>query len=194
MLTILNFIIESFINKLQSKKRREFSFENFIIKFRRFSFENQIAFVNFESQSNIRKTIVEKTIYRQSQISQLTMFININSAIQIVINKFMKTMFQRFKNLINKQHQFSTIDFVFNANVNSNQFIIKFSFKKLKFFDHKYDKKTITKNEFIENTFEKTIYKNSHIFINRVRNFTQTFETKIIKNNLFRCLKKNVLT
>ena len=194
MLTILNFIIESFINKLQSKKRREFSFENFIIKFRRFSFENQIAFVNFESQSNIRKTIVEKTIYRQSQISQLTMFININSAIQIVINKFIKTMFQRFKNLINKQHQFSTIDFVFNANVNSNQFIIKFSFKKLKFFDHKYDKKTITKNEFIENTFEKTIYKNSHIFINRVRNFTQTFETKIIKNNLFRCLKKNVLT
>ena len=113
---------------------------------------------------------------------------------QIVIDKFMKTMFQRFKNLIDKQYQFSIINFVFNANVDSNQFTIKFSFKKLKFFDHKYDKKTTTKNEFIENTFEKTIYKNLHIFINRVRDFTQTYKTKIIKNNFFRYLKKNVLT
>ena len=102
-------------------------------------------------------------------------------------------MFQRFKNLINKQHSSSTIEFVFNANVDNNQFTIKFSFKKLKFFDYKYDKKTTTKNEFIENTFEKTIYKNLHIFINRIRNFIQTFENEIIKNNFFRCLKKNVL-
>ena len=121
------------------------------------------------------------------------MFININFVVQTVINKFMKTMFQRFKNLINKQHSSSTIKFVFNANVNNNQFIIKFSFKKLKFFDHKYDKKTTTKNEFIKNTFEKTIYKNLHIFINRIRNFIQTFKNKIIKNNFFRYLKKNVL-
>ena len=69
LLTILNFIFELFINKLHSKKRREFLFENFIIKFRKFLFENQ-SFVNqkqisinFESQLNIQKTIVEKTIY-----------------------------------------------------------------------------------------------------------------------------------
>ena len=121
------------------------------------------------------------------------MFVNINFVVQIVIDKFIKTMFQRFKNLINKQHSSSTIEFVFNANVNNNQFTIKFSFKKLKFFDHKYDKKTTTKNEFIKNTFEKTIYKNLHIFISRIRNFIQTFKNKIIKNNFFRCLKKNVL-
>ena len=121
------------------------------------------------------------------------MSININLTMQIVIDKFIKTMFQRFKNLIDKQHQFSTIDFVFNANVDNNQFTIKFSFKKLKFFDYKYNKKTTTKNEFIKNTFKKTIYKNLHIFINCIRNFTQTFKTKIIKNNFFRCLKKNVL-
>ena len=99
-------------------------------------------------------------------------------------------MFQRFKNLINKQHQFSIINFIFNANVDNNQFIIKFSFKKLKFFNYKYDKKTTTKNEFIENTFKKTIYKNLHIFINRIQNFTQIFKTKIIKNNFFCYLKK----
>ena len=68
-------------------------------------------------------------------------------------------MFRRFKNLINKQYSLSIIEFVFNANVNNNQFTIKFSFKKLKFFDYKYDKKTITKNEFIENTFEKIFIK-----------------------------------
>ena len=39
--TISNFIFEFFINKLNLKKRREFSFENFITKFRKFSFENQ---------------------------------------------------------------------------------------------------------------------------------------------------------
>ena len=99
-------------------------------------------------------------------------------------------MFQRFKNLINKQHSSSTIEFVFITNVNNNQFTIKFSFKKLKFFDHKYEKNKKTKNEFIENTIEKTIYKNSHIFVNRVRNFIRIFETKIVKNNFFRCLKK----
>ena len=69
------------------------------------------------------------------------MFANINSIVQIVIDKFIKTMFQRFKNLINKQHSSSTIEFIFTINVNNNQFTIKFSFKKLKFFDHKYEKK-----------------------------------------------------
>ena len=118
------------------------------------------------------------------------MFVNINFVVQIVIDKFIKTMFQRFKNLINKQHSSLTIKFVFNANVDNNQFTIKFLFKKLKFFDHKYNKKTTTKNKFIENTFEKTIYKNLHIFINCIRNFIQTFENEIIKNNFFRCLKK----
>ena len=55
-------------------------------------------------------------------------------------------------------------EFAFNVNVNNNQFIIKFAFKKLKFFDYKYNKKTTTKNKFIKNTFEKTIYKNLYIF------------------------------
>ena len=106
----------------------------------------------------------------------------------------MKTTFQRFKNLINKQHSSSTIEFVFTTNVDNNQFTIKFSFKKLKFFDHKYEKKTTTKNKFIENIIEKTIYTNLHIFINCIRNFIRIFETKIVKNNFFRYLKKkNVL-
>ena len=74
-------------------------------------------------------------------------------------------MFQRFKNLINKQYSLLTIEFVFNVNVNNNQFTIKFSFKKLKFFDYKYDKKTIAKNEFIENTTKKIVYRNLYIFI-----------------------------
>ena len=198
--TISNFVTESSISKLQLKKRRELSFENFIIKSQRFSFEKQQfvsqkqTFVSPESQSNTRETIAEKTIYRQPQSSQSNMSININSAVQAAIDKFMKTMFQRFKGLIDKQHQPSTTDSAFNANVDSNQFTIKFSFKELEFFDHKYDKKTTAKNEFIENTSEKTVYKNSHIFISRARNFTQTFEAKVIKNNFFRCLKKNVLT
>ena len=71
--TISNFIIEFFNNNLQSKKRREFLFNDFVVKsFRKFVFENlqfdnqKQTFVNFESQSNTRKTIVEKIIYRQS--------------------------------------------------------------------------------------------------------------------------------
>ena len=87
---------------------------------------------------------------------------------------------------MNKQHSLSTIKFVFTINVDNNQFTIKFSFKKLKFFDYKYEKK----NEFIKNTIEKTIYKNSHIFVNCIQNFIRTFETKIVKNDFFRCLKK----
>ena len=39
-------------------------------------------------------------------------------------------------------------------------------------------------------THKKTIYRNLHIFVNRIQNFIQTFKTKIIKNNFFRCLKK----
>ena len=73
ILTISNFIIEFFNDNLQSKKRREFLFNDFVVKsFRKFVFENlqfdnqKQTFVNFESQSNTRKTIVEKIIYRQS--------------------------------------------------------------------------------------------------------------------------------
>ena len=138
--TISNFIIEFFNDNLQSKKRREFLFNDFVVKsFRKFVFENlqfdnqKQTFVNFESQLNTRKTIVEKIIYRQLLKFQLIMFFNINFVVQIVIDKFIKTMFQRFKNLINKQYLLLTIEFVFNANVNNNQFTIKFSFKKLNF-------------------------------------------------------------
>ena len=49
------------------------------------------------------------------------MFVNINSIVQIVIDKFIKTMFQRFKNLINKQHSLSIIEFVFTTNVRYTQ-------------------------------------------------------------------------
>ena len=73
ILTISNFVIEFFNDNLQSKKHREFSFNDFVVKsFRKFVFENlqfdnqKQTFVNFESQSNTRKTIVEKIIYRQS--------------------------------------------------------------------------------------------------------------------------------
>ena len=121
------------------------------------------------------------------------MFVNINLIVQIVIDKFIKTMFQRFKSLMNKQRSLSTIELVFTTNVDNNQFTIKFFFKKLKFFDYKYEKKkTITKNEFIENTIEKTIYKNLYIFVNCIRNFIRTFKTKIVKNNFFCCLKKTL--
>ena len=42
MLSIWNFVFEFFfINKLNLKKRREFLFENFITKFRKFLFEIQ---------------------------------------------------------------------------------------------------------------------------------------------------------
>ena len=75
------------------------------------------------------------------------MFVNINSIVQIVIDKFIKTMFQRFKNLINKQHLLSTIEFVFTTNVDNNQFAIKFSLKKLTFFDYKHEKKMTTKKQ-----------------------------------------------
>ena len=70
--TTLNFIIKFFNDNLQSKKRREFLFNDFVVKsFRKFVFENlqfdnqKQTFVNFESQLNTRKTIVEKIIYRQ---------------------------------------------------------------------------------------------------------------------------------
>ena len=68
--TTLNFIIKFFNDNLQSKKRREFLFNDFVVKsFRKFVFENlhfdnqKQTFVNFKSQSNTRKTIVEKIIY-----------------------------------------------------------------------------------------------------------------------------------
>ena len=73
------------------------------------------------------------------------MFANINSIVQIVIDKFMKTMFQRFKNLMNKQRSLSIIEFAFTTDVDNNQFTIKFFFKELEFFDHKYEKKNNNK-------------------------------------------------
>ena len=59
ILIILNFIIEFFNDNLQSKKRREFLFNDFVVKsFRKFVFENlqfdnqKQTFVNFKSQLN----------------------------------------------------------------------------------------------------------------------------------------------
>ena len=119
---------------------------------------------------------------------------NIDPAVQAAIDKSMETMFQRFKGLIDKQHQPPATDPAPNADAGSSQSTTKFSPKELGFFDHRYGKKTAAEGGPIENTSEGTVYRDPHIFISRARDFTQTFGAEAIRNNLFRCLKGDALT
>ena len=46
----------------------------------------------------------------------------------------------------------------------------------------------------IKNSNEKIIFRDVHVFVNRIKNFVVIHETKLIRNILYRYLQKNALT
>ena len=83
-----------------------------------------------------------------------------------------------------------SIDFVDDNIVDDfNRFVIK----KLKFFDFNYDDKSISIDSSSKNINENTIFRNVHVFVNRIKNFVNTQNVELIRDNLYRYLKKNVL-
>ena len=65
----------------------------------------------------------------------------------------------------------------------------RFQFKKLNFFDFKYNKKTIFEAISLKNIIEKIVYRDVYLFIERAKNFAKTHDDNIIRINLYRCLK-----
>ena len=76
-----------------------------------------------------------------------------------------------------------------NATKNNNDKHSRFQFKKLKFFDFKYDEKTTFEVAFLKNINEKIVYRNVHVFINCVKDFAQTHDENVIRINFYRCMK-----
>jgi uncharacterized protein YecA (UPF0149 family) len=134
----------------------------------------------------------------------------IDFVVQIAIDNsmqnMMNTMFDKMQQMINDQQnvtefvesieQFEQsksskfVDFVDDNIVDDfNRFVIK----KLKFFDFNYDDKSTSIDSSLKNINEKTIFRDVHVFVNRIKNFVNTLNVELIRNNLYRYLKKNVL-
>ena len=69
----------------------------------------------------------------------------------------------------------------------------RFQFKKLNFFDFKYNKKIVFEVIFLKNTIEEIIYRDVYFFIKRAKNFVKTHDDNIIRTNFYRCLKNIVI-
>ena len=72
-----------------------------------------------------------------------------------------------------------------NNAINNNDFTFRFLLKKLDFFDLIYESKTTFIKKSIKNINEKIIYRNVHIFVNKIKNFVIIFKFELIRINLY---------
>ena len=65
--------------------------------------------------------------------------------------------------------------------------------KKLGFFDSNHDDKLSIKFSALKNTSKGTIYRDIYIFINCTKNYISIHKAKMIRINLFHCIKECAL-
>ena len=99
--------------------------------------------------------------------------------------------------MFNQKLLATSLSFSFNNNEinvtkNNNDEHSRFQFKKLNFFNLKYDEKTTFKIVFLKNINEKIVHRNVHVFINRAKNFVKTHDENVIRINFYRCIKNIV--
>ena len=130
----------------------------------------------------------------------------VQATIDNSMQNMMNTMLDKMQQIINDQQD--VVEFVESAKQSKqskssksidlvddnivddfNRFVIK----KLKFFDFNYDDKSTSIDSSLENINENTIFRDVHVFVNRIKNFVNTQNVEIIRKNLYRCLKKNAL-
>ena len=180
-------------------------------------------FINSNSITT-RETSIEKIIYEQSikstssnnmididdNIDNVVIDFVVQTAIDNSMQNMMNTMFDRMQQMINDQQNViefaestkqskqskqskssKSIDFADDNIVDDfNRFVIK----KLKFFDFNHDDKSASIDSSLKNINENTIFRDVHVFVNRIKNFVNTQNVELIRDNLYRCLKRNALT
>ena len=91
---------------------------------------------------------------------------------------------------------FKLFDFINDDNENNdenNDEIFRFVTKNIDFFDFNYENKSIFTNVLFENINNETMFRNIHVFVDRTKNFINTQKIKLMRNNLFKYLKNDVL-
>ena len=112
--------------------------------------------------------------------------------IERIIEKTFRKTIKKYIRKNSSQSKIQKKQNLSNKNVfNDNTF--RFQSKKLNFFNFFYQNKSTSKIFSFENTNENIIYRNVYIFINRIKQFIETYEKKIIRNNFYRCLQNHVL-
>ena len=87
---------------------------------------------------------------------------------------------------------FKLFDFI-NDDDENNDDIFRFVTKNIDFFDFNYENKSIFTNALLENINDETIFRDVHVFIDRTKNFVDTQKIELMRNNLFKYLKNDVL-
>ena len=172
-------------------------------------------------ETSIEKIIYEQSIKSTSSNNMIDIDDNIDNvvidfvvqtAIDNSMQNMMNTMLDRMQQMINDQQNViefaksteqskqseqskqlkssESVDFVDDNIVDDfNRFVVK----KLKFFDFNYDDKSTSIDASLENINENTIFRDVHVFVNRIKNFVNTQNVELIRDNLYRCLKKDAL-
>ena len=71
---------------------------------------------------------------------------------------------------------------------------LKWNAFELRFFDSLYDEKSAIIDNVIEHFDKNTYFRDIHIFIERIKNIAQIKDDTIVRNNLYICLRKTILT
>ena len=98
-----------------------------------------------------------------------------NSNVNLKTVDFLPTLFPLLKKSENSKYYFS-IFFKLVQCYNS---------MNLKFFNSNYDNKLINNDETIEHHKKNTYFKNVHLFVNKIKNMTNSRDSQFIKDNLW---------
>ena len=174
-----------------------------------FDFNNQInnQFVNVNqfidtNSTTTRETSIEKTIY--STLIESTMTKTVDSVVQTTIDVSMNIMFIKIEKMITSQtRQSKQIDFndfvdssdsseLSDDNDNDND-TFRWQSIDFEFFDSYYEDKFFVIVSSMTHFDKDVIFRNVHVFVNRVKKLITIKKTKLIRNNLSTCLRKQTL-
>ena len=185
-----SFIIDSNVNNIVD----QFDFNSQI--------SNQFVNVNqfIDTNSTItRKTSIKKTIY--STLIESTMTRTIDFVVQTIIDVSMNIMLTKIKEMIASQtRQSKQVDFndsidssdsseFFDDNDNDND-TSRWQSIDLEFFDSYYENKFFVIVSSMTHFDKDVIFRDVHVFVNRVKELIIIKKAKLIRNNLSTCLRE----
>ena len=136
-------------------------------------------------------------IDNDNNIDNIVIDFVVQSTIDNLMQNMINTMLDKMQQMINDQQ--NVVEFVKSIKQSKQSKLSKsidliddnivddfnrFVIKKLKFFHFNYDDKSASIDSSLKNINENTIFRDVHVFVNRIKNFVNTQNVEIIRNNL----------
>ena len=172
------------------------------------NFDQQLNLSENEKQSNqveknytSKKNPISKTnISNSITMNQLTpqMKVIIDQVIERTVNKTLSEIQKGLSDSSDSQNsannenlsRFQSPSEKIEVTMNESN---RWNFGNIEFFDLNFEEKSVATEEPLKHSNKNTYYKDVHVFVKRIKEMTIVLKTKMVKRNLFSCLRDTAL-